>query len=449
MKIRSLFLVLAAVLFSTNSFAAYRIAAWIPPWDASSLTSIQQHAGSLDESNPIWYSMSSTGSIVVNWNGENPTWVAAMSGTQIIPTIQNVVSGSFNGSVAATVLSTATGRENHAQEIFNLVTTKAWDGIDIDYEAVPTTSRADFTAFINTLAAKLHSAGKKLSVTVYAKTSDSQNWNGPGAQDWAALGTAADSIKLMAYDYHWSTSAAGAITPLTWLDSVVTYAESAIPAAKVIVGLPWYGYDWQASTGATVLYNDAMNLATANSATISRDVNGEATFTYGGTHTVFFQDAAAFSRKTDLIKQNHPNVGGFTCWRTGSEDAGFWSVITALRGTTTTPPPPPPPPTVAPDFTISGPSSLNLRLGHSTSGSYSITRVGGFAGTVSVTVEKVTPLDATLSLSPSTLSGTASSTSLNIASTRTTAVGTYSLRVRFTSGSLVHEQLVSVTASKH
>ena len=444
MKIRSLFLVLAAILFSTNSFAAYRIAAWIPPWDATSLTSIQQHAGSLDESNPIWYSMSTTGSIVVNWNGENPTWIAAMTGTQIIPTIQNVVSGSFNGSVAATVLSTATGRENHAQEIFNLVTSKAWDGIDIDYEAVPTTSRADFTAFINTLAAKLHSAGKKLSVTVYAKTSDSQNWNGPGAQDWAALGTAADSIKLMAYDYHWSTSAAGAITPLTWLDSVVTYAESAIPAAKVIVGLPWYGYDWQSSTGATVLYSQAMNLATTNNATISHDVNGEATFTYGGTHTVFFQDSSAFSRKTDLIKQNHPNVGGFTCWRMGSEDPGFWTVIGTLRGTTT-----PPPPTVAPDFTISGPSSLSVRIGQKTSGSYSITRVGGFTGPVSVTVDKLTPFDATLSLSSTTLSGTATSTSLNITTSRSIAAGTYSLRVHFTSGSLVHDQLVSVTVSKH
>jgi len=446
MKLRSFFLVLIATLLTTN-LHAYRIAAWIPPWDPASLTSIQLHAGSLDESNPVWYSMTSNGSIVVNWNGENPTWIAAMTGTKIVPTIQNVVNGSYDATVVETLLVSATSREAHAQAIFNLVTSKAWDGIDIDYERVPTTSRTNFTAFINTLAAKLHSAGKTLSVTVYSKTSDAQNWNGPGAQDWPALGAAADSIKLMAYDYHWSTSTAGAITPLAWLDSVVTYAESAIPAAKIIVGLPWYGYDWQGSNGTGVVYEEAVALAATNNASIQRDENGEATFTYGGTHTVFFQDATAYSRKTDLIRQKHPNVGGFTSWRTGGEDPGVWSVISTLRGTTT--PTPPPASGVSPDFSLSGPSSLNVRIGRSSSATYSITRIGGFSDAVTVVAEKLTPFDATLSLSATSLSGTTTSTSLKVATTRATAAGTYSLRVRFTSGSLVKEQIISVTVSKH
>jgi hypothetical protein len=65
-----------------------------------------------------------------------------------------------------------------------------------------------------------------------------------------------------------------------------------------------------------------------------------------------------------------------------------------------------------------------------------------------VTVDKLAPFDATLSLSSTTLSGTATSTTLTIDSPRTTAAGTYSLRLRFTSGSLVHEQLVSVTVEQ-
>jgi len=445
MTFRSLFLVFAAALIATNSHA-YRIAAWIPPWDQAALTSVQLHAGSLDESNPVWYSMSSSGAIVVNWNGENPTWIAAMTGTQIIPTIQNVVNGSYDAAVVAGLLATASSREAHAQAIFNLVTTKAWDGIDIDYERVPTTSRANFTAFINTLAAKLHSAGKKLSVTVYAKTSDAQNWNGPGSQDWPALGAVADSIKLMAYDYHWSTSAAGAMTPLTWLDAVATYAELTIPAAKIMVGLPWYGYDWVGTNGTSLLYDKAMSLAAANNATILRDENGEATFTYGGTHTVYFQDAYSYTRKTDLIRQKHPNIGGFTAWRAGGEDPAIWPVITTLRGTAT---PPPAAPTTIPGFSVSGPSTLGVRIGKSAAAVYSIARTGGFAGDVAVTVEKLIPFDATLSLTPATLTGTVTSTSLNVSTSRATPAGTCSLRVRFSSGSLVREQLVTVTVSKH
>src|SRR5688572_11642646 len=92
---------------------AYKTAAWIPAWDASALSSTQMNAGKLDESNPVWYSLSSTGAIVANWNAENPTWVAAMTGTRIIPTIQNVVNGSYDGTLAASLISTAASREAH------------------------------------------------------------------------------------------------------------------------------------------------------------------------------------------------------------------------------------------------------------------------------------------------------------------------------------------------
>jgi spore germination protein YaaH len=437
MKVRA---VLILLLVAANAFA-YRTAAWIPPWDAAALTSIQLHAGDLDESNPVWYSLSSGGAIVTNWNAENPTWLAAMTGTRVLPTIQNTVNRSFDGTVAETLLSTAASREAHAQAIADLVVNKVYDGIDVDYERVPTTSRANFTAFVQLLAQKLHAAGKQLSVTVYAKTSDAQNWNGPGAEDWAALGGAADWIKIMAYDYHWSTSAPGAITPLSWLDQVAAYAESAIPAGKIVVGLPWYGYDWVGSSGTGVVYSGAMSTAAANGATISRDADNEATYTYAD-HVVYFQDAAAYKSKTDLLRQKHPNIAGFAHWRTGSEDPGFWTVIESLRGTT-------PPPSVAPDFSVSGPASMSVRVAKTASATYSIARVGGFTGAVSVTAEKLAAFDATLTLSASTLSGSTASTDLRVAAGRNAVAGTYPVRVRFTSGTLVHDVVVNVTVTKH
>jgi hypothetical protein len=48
---------IAAVLLAlaAPSFAAYKTSVWIPPWDANALTSIQANAGSITESNPVWY----------------------------------------------------------------------------------------------------------------------------------------------------------------------------------------------------------------------------------------------------------------------------------------------------------------------------------------------------------------------------------------------------------
>ena len=330
---RALRLAAAFLFVSSASFAQYRIAVWIPGWDTTNvLSSLQLHAGSMSESNPVWYQINSDGTIAKSTSvAEDSTWRAAMTGTQILPTIQNTVNGSFDPSVALSVISAA-NRDAHAENIRQLVVNQAYDGIDIDYEDLPYSSRPDFTAFITSLANKLHSSGKTLSVTVSAKTSDSQTWNGPGGDDYAAIGQVADWVKLMCYDYSWSTSAPGPIAPLSWIDQVVTFAQSQIASPKIIVGLPWYGYDWGTS-GVGVTYQQAFNTALANNVTIGYDANGEATYTYS-THTVYFQDANSYSRKTDLITQKHAGVGGFAHWRIAAEDPNIWTRVASLKNGT-------------------------------------------------------------------------------------------------------------------
>src|SRR6185295_9802563 len=122
----------AFFITATPSFA-YRIAAWIPGWDPNALTSTQVHAGSMSESNPTWYNFNSDGSLAKKTAAEDPTWRAAMTGTALMPTIQNTTSSGWNQTVALNVLSTATNRETHAEAIRRLVATQGYDGVDIDY----------------------------------------------------------------------------------------------------------------------------------------------------------------------------------------------------------------------------------------------------------------------------------------------------------------------------
>jgi len=341
---KSLFLAFFVLLAIAPAAFADRIAAWIPPWDNAALASMQQNASAISEANPVWYSWNADTTIAKNWNAENEAWRAAMSAAQMLPTIQNVVKGSYDGNAVAAMLATAATREAHATLIAQLVQLNAFDGIDVDYERIPTASRANFTAFIAALAQKLHAADKKLSVTVYPKTSDSQNWTGPGAADYAALGALADSIKIMAYDYSWDGSAPGPISPLDWLDKVAAYAESVIPSQKIMIGLPFYGYNWSGGSGRGVSYKEAMQAAQNQGATVAHDANGEATFTYAnGAGTVYFQDAASYARKVEMLRQKHPQLGGFAHWALGQEDPGVWDVIRANGSSSGATPPPAPP----------------------------------------------------------------------------------------------------------
>lgn len=427
----------ALLAFASMPILASNISVWVAPWDANALTSLQTNAGAMTESNPVWYSIDERGAIVTNWNAENATWRAAMTATSIVPTLQNVVSGSFRGDLMASLLASATYREQHAEAIRQLAVNDAYDGIDIDYEAMPAGARADFSSFIGLLGSKLHQSGKTLSVTVHAKTSDAQNWSGPGSQDWNFIGGVADSVKIMAYDYHWSTSAAGPLSPLSWLDQVATYAESSLPAAKIMIALPWYGYDWQGSVGQAIGYADGIARAQSANATIAHDANGEATFTYAD-HTVYFQDAKSYATKRDYLLQRHPSLGGFAHWKGGDEDPATWDVIRSASsggsGSSTLP---------AADFLINGSSTMNLLAGASATNQYGLVSINNFNADTSVSVDPVGAFPGTFSLSRSVIRPGVT-TSLTVVGDKRAATGTYQLKLTFKSGSLVHEQLVSV-----
>src|SRR6266508_4623186 len=121
-----------AVVVTASPVLAYRIAAWIPGWDPNALTSTQTHAGLMSESNPTWYQLNSDGSLAKKTAAEDPTWRAAMTGTELMPTLQNTTASGWNQSAALNVLSTAANRENHAEAIRQLVAAQAYAGIDID-----------------------------------------------------------------------------------------------------------------------------------------------------------------------------------------------------------------------------------------------------------------------------------------------------------------------------
>lgn len=328
-------LLCALLVLMTAPLHATRFSGWVPAWDEAALDSLQAEGELLDEVNPVWYLMKADGSIGTVWNAENDTWLAAMTGLDVVPTIQNFNEGRFDGAMAQTILADERLRRRHIDELVYLVVTRAWAGIDLDYEALPATARSDFSRFVTELAEELHRRGKVLSVTVHPKTSDSQDWKGPGSQDWRVIGAAADSVKIMAYDYHWSTSDAGPLAPLSWLIDVARYASTVIPAEKITMGLPWYGYDWAGRSGKGVTWTQATATAQARGVEAVRTADGELTYSYDG-RTVFFQDGESFRAKTAAILEAVPGIGGFTQWRLGGEDARFWDVIRELRGSEST-----------------------------------------------------------------------------------------------------------------
>jgi spore germination protein YaaH len=211
-----------------------------------------------------------------------------------------------------------------------LAQTQGYDGVNIDFEGGAATDRAALTAFAGDLANLLHGQGKRLSVDVSAKTSDATTGRS-AFYDYAALAAVADTVFVMDWGKHWSTSAPGAIADLPWARSVADYVASMPNKRRFVLGFGLYGMDWPAGGGtahpATPLeFDDVMNLADAVGATAVIDpVAAAPHFSYtdaqGVGHDVWYTDAPTVAAQIRLARDRGLGIG---FWRLGREDQRIW-----------------------------------------------------------------------------------------------------------------------------
>jgi len=307
---------------------AHQVGVWLVWWDQDEgFETLQDNASLITSVKPFWYQVAEDGSIEKYSGAEDEEIIsfAKEHEIEIVP----VISNNHQPELVEPIISNKELTQTHIQNIVNLVKVKGYDGIEIDYESLKASDRKDFSAFIRSLAEAIHGEGKTLSIAVHAKTEEPGSWDGPQAQDWKVLGSVCDQVKVMTYDFHWSTSEAGAIAPLSWVERVAKFAVSEIPKEKVYLGVPFYGYDWVGKQAEGPTWEDTQELITRYKATPKRDsASKELYFSYrkeGEKHIVWFNDAVSVGAKLDLVKKYQ--LAGIGIWRIGQEDSEIWQVI--------------------------------------------------------------------------------------------------------------------------
>ncbi len=119
------------------------------------------------------------------------------------------------------------------------------DGIDLDYENLPKKYREAYGAFIKTLSARLHDAGKKLSICVAYTPGMSQPSPDPGFYDPELIAKHCDLVRVMCYDKHLASQPGhGPTSTAPWARSAMKYWLKSIPREKLVMGLPAYSNDY-------------------------------------------------------------------------------------------------------------------------------------------------------------------------------------------------------------
>lgn len=224
-------------------------------------------------------------------------------------------------------------RDRWLAQLGTLVTAHDYDGLSIDFEAGPASDRAAMSEFVEALAARMHAAGKLLTIAASAKTRDSLTHPRSGIFDYPRLSQAADWVFVMAWGLHWATSTPGAQDDAVWARGVAEYVATMGLKHKFVYGTNLYAMDWPAGGGPAheaeaYQYGELMPRLAALGAAGQLDPvadNFHATYTdaEGVGHDVWYPDATTTGRRIRLAADR--GLGGIGFWRLGLEDQRVWS----------------------------------------------------------------------------------------------------------------------------
>jgi spore germination protein YaaH len=229
-------------------------------------------------------------------------------------------------------------RETTMTNLVGLVQRYGYDGINLDFEAGFETDRDALTAFVAEIARRLHAIGKRVTVEVSAKFYSTQTGRS-GFYDYPGLARVADHVFVMAWGWHWTTSAPGPSDELGNVLRVANYVAGLPNKQRFVFGTPLYGHDWPWSGGAS---NPSTPREYAEVAAIARNHGVVArfdepaylwTFKYveaGVPHEVWFADATTVARRVQIAKVRGLGIG---FWRLGSEDQRIWDDPQIAPGT--------------------------------------------------------------------------------------------------------------------
>jgi spore germination protein len=185
------------------------------------------------------------------------------------------------------------------------------------------------------LSAKLKPKGYQITIDVPAKTVDNPANGWSGAFDYSELAKYSDTLMLMTYDEHESHGAPGPIASVGFVEKCLQYATSVVPKEKLMLGIPFYGYDWADKGRCKCLWYSKNSQFIQDKKIKTRwDSDSKCPwYCYkderGQKRTAWYENARSTEAKLKLGAEF--DVAGICIWSLGDEDPATWKAIREFR----------------------------------------------------------------------------------------------------------------------
>jgi spore germination protein YaaH len=300
---------------------------------------------------------------LLNEQQEEPGWYALESG-KLDPFFNNVIknnltlsltvaSGDVN-SINLLISDPVAHAKNLVMDIKPLMDKYKFSDLNLDIESTQTATppaRLNFTAFVKEVRKELN---KNQTLTVEISPTDVIRNN---LIDPEAIGKIADNVVLMAYDYHSTSSfVTGPVAPISGagvtseydVTSAVEKTLDLIPAVKLTLGIPLYGYEWESlsqiprsaiipNTGMAVSNRTAEELlSSCTDCTVALDSQANEKYissfdaVFNDFQTVFYPDKDSTQAKINLA--NKLDLNGIALWALGYEGSSILNPLEKYIG---------------------------------------------------------------------------------------------------------------------
>ncbi len=299
-------------------------------WDDNSFASLKRNARNLDAVFVEWLHLAAADGSLERDDPQREAlvrkWVAANApGLKLLPLVNNY---DFRGmrwdsERAMAMLASGEARSAFIDALHTYVKSGGHPGMVLDFERLPGSARANYTALVEELSARLRAGGLQLVVSV---PPDEE------AYDYGRIASLADSVILMTYDEHFEHGEPGPLAGQGWYEALLDRHFKDADRTKLIVSIGSYGYDWRSPGNAReISVQEAWELLEASRAPLRFDeASLNPTFTYveeqsGQRHQVWYLDGVTAYNQIAAALAMKP--AGLTLWRLGTEDPSVWAAF--------------------------------------------------------------------------------------------------------------------------
>lgn len=256
-------------------------------------------------------------------------------GIAALMSITNAGGPGFDPERARVIMSSEEVQNTLFNNMLQTMREKNYNGVNINFEMLYPEDRQLYNQFLRKAVDFFHQYDYPVSTALVPKTYDMTTGKWWGGHDYKAQGEILDFVIVMTYDWGCGACPPMAVAPVDEIRKVLDYAVTVIPKEKILMGVPFYGFDWElpfatGQMGRLVDYTSALQLAANTGSVIQFDDIGQVPyFNYynsaGKKHVVWFEDARSFKAKYELV--NEYGLRGVSYWVLGLSAPQNWVVL--------------------------------------------------------------------------------------------------------------------------